>query len=139
MQERPREAEDDRSVFRLGGVSLENPGIWAGIFVLTRGETPLLVGFIFESVPMFLKRFVVIKLASLSCWVVGFDVIVPRFDLLLGSMPTFWFKISGPLGFLVSANEMLDLPLGVVVFGFGLGDNDLPLPSFGASELLENC
>ena len=71
-------------------------------------------------------------------------MIVPRLDILLGSMPAFWFKISGPfLGFLVAANETLNPTVGALdlggIFGFGFGDNELPLPSFDASELPENC
>lgn len=45
---RPLEADVERSdgadVLRFGGVSLENPGIVAGILDLTRGDTPLLLG-----------------------------------------------------------------------------------------------
>ncbi|KAL4570304.1 hypothetical protein LXL04_025956 [Taraxacum kok-saghyz] len=41
LTSRPLEAEVDRSVLKLGGVSSENPGIRTGILDVTSGETPL--------------------------------------------------------------------------------------------------
>lgn len=88
---------------------------------LTKGDTALLLGFVFECVPMFLIELGMSKSIWLSFWFVDFAALVTAFVRLLISATGFLFTIGVPLLPFFDSVE-LGLWLGVVAlrgtFGF---------------------